>query len=51
MKVDPLNNFNNNIDIKRSNLDNINIDLTSTTKIAVKFYSLFERYNGPSVGQ
>ena len=50
LKVDPLNNFNNNIDIKRSNLRaNINIDLTSTTKIAVKFYSLFERYNGPSV--
>ena len=49
LKVDPLNNFNNNIDIKRSNLRaNINIDLTSTTKIAVKFYSLFERYNGPS---
>ncbi len=50
LKVDPLNNFNNNIDIKRSNLRaNINIDLTSTTKIAVKFNSLFERYNGPSV--
>ena len=50
LKVDPLNNFNNNIDIKRSNLRaNINIDLTNTTKIAVKFYSLFERYNGPSV--
>ena len=50
LKVDPLNNFNNNIDIKRSNLRaNINIDMTSTTKIAVKFYSLFERYNGPSV--
>ena len=23
--------------------------MTNTTKIAVKFYSLFERYNGPSV--
>ena len=46
LKVDPL----NNIDIKRSNLRaNINIDLTNSTKIAVKFYSLFERYNGPSV--
>ena len=50
LKVDPLNNFNNNIDIKRSNLRaNINIDLTKSTKIAVKFYSLLERYNGPSV--
>ena len=49
LKVDPLNNFNNNIDINRSNLRaNINIKLTESTKIAVKFYSVFERYNGPS---
>ena len=48
LKVDPLNNFNNNIDINRSNLRaNINIDLTKTTELAVKFSSLFERYNGP----
>ena len=48
LKVDPLNNFNNNIDINRSNLRaNININLTKTTKIAVKFNSQFERYNGP----
>jgi len=48
LKVDPLNNFNNNIDINRSNLRaNININLTKTTKIAVKFSSQFERYNGP----
>lgn len=50
LKVDPLNNFNNNIDIDRSNLRaNININLTKTTKISAKFYSLFERYNGPIV--
>jgi TonB-linked SusC/RagA family outer membrane protein len=50
LKVDPLNNFNNNIDINRSNLRaNININLSKTTKVAVKFYSLFERYNGPIV--
>ncbi len=50
LKVDPLNNFNNNIDINRSNLRaNININLTKTTKVAAKFYSLFERYNGPVV--
>lgn len=50
LKVDPLNNFNNNIDINRSNLRaNININLTKTTKVAAKFYSLFERYNGPIV--
>ncbi|MDC3079225.1 TonB-dependent receptor [Flavobacteriaceae bacterium] len=48
LKVDPLNNFNNNIDINLSNLRaNININLTKTTEIAVKFNSLFERYNGP----
>ena len=48
LKVDPLNNFNNNIDINLSNLRaNININLTNTTQIAVKFNSLFERYNGP----
>ena len=50
LKIDPLNNFNNNIDINRSNLRaNININLTKTTKVAAKFYSLFERYNGPIV--
>jgi TonB-linked SusC/RagA family outer membrane protein len=50
LKVDPLNNFNNNIDIKRSNLRaNINVNLSKTTKVAVKYYSLFERYNGPTV--
>ena len=50
LKVDPLNNFNSNIDINRSNLRaNININLTKTTKVAAKFYSLFERYNGPIV--
>lgn len=48
LKVDPLNNFNNNININRSNLRaNININLTKTTNIAVKFNSFFERYNGP----
>jgi hypothetical protein len=48
LKVDPLNNFNNNIDINRSNLRaNVNINLTNTTKISVKFNSFFERYNGP----
>jgi len=49
LKVEPLNNFNNNINIKRSNLRaNINVNLSKTTKIATKYYSLFERYNGPT---
>jgi len=48
LEVDALNNFNNNIDINRSNLRaNININLSKTTTAKVKFYSLYERYNGP----
>ncbi len=48
LKVDDLNNFNNNIDIDRYDMRaNINIELSSTTRVAVKFYSLFDRYNGP----
>jgi len=48
LKVDKMNNFNNNIDIKRYNLRaNIDINLSKTTKAAVKFYSLIDRYNGP----
>ncbi len=48
LKVDDLNNFNNNIDINRYNLRaNVNINLTKTTRAAVKFYSLFDTYNGP----
>ncbi|WP_206081979.1 SusC/RagA family TonB-linked outer membrane protein [Maribellus sediminis] len=48
LKVDNLNNFNNNIDINRYNLRaNVNINLTKTTRAAVKFYSLFDTYNGP----
>ncbi len=50
LKVDKMNNFNNNIDIKRFNLRaNIDVSLTKTTKAAVKFYSLIDRYNGPYV--
>ena len=48
LKVDKMNNFNNNIDIKRYNLRaNIDVNLTKTTKAMVKFYSLIDRYNGP----
>lgn len=50
LKVDPLNNFNNNIDINKYNLRaNVNIKLSKTTKVAVKFSSLFDKYNGPVV--
>lgn len=48
LKVDKMNNFNNNIDIKRYNLRaNIDVNLTKSTKAMVKFYSLIDRYNGP----
>lgn len=48
LKVDRMNNFNNNIDIKRYNLRaNIDVNLTKSTKASVKFYSLIDRYNGP----
>jgi len=48
LKVDDLNNFNNNIDINRYNLRaNVNMNISRTTEVAVKFYSLFDRYNGP----
>ena len=48
LNVDDLNNFNNNIDINRYNLRaNVNMNITKTTEVAVKFYSLFDRYNGP----
>ncbi|MCC8070471.1 MAG: TonB-dependent receptor [Bacteroidales bacterium] len=49
MKVDKLNNFNNNISINRYNIRaNIDVNLTRTTKAAVKIYSLLDRYNGPA---
>jgi hypothetical protein len=48
LNVDKMNNFNNNINIKRYNLRaNIDVNLTKNTKASVKFYSLIDRYNGP----
>ena len=48
LRVDDLNNFNNNISINRYNLRaNVNMNITKTTEVAVKFYSLIDRYNGP----
>ncbi|ASB48553.1 SusC/RagA family TonB-linked outer membrane protein [Alkalitalea saponilacus] len=49
LKVDNHNNFNNNIDINRYNLRaNVNINLSKTTKLSTKLYSLFTQYDGPS---
>ena len=49
LKVDPVNNFNNNININRFNIRaNIDFDLTKTTKAALKYYALFDRRNTPA---
>jgi TonB-linked SusC/RagA family outer membrane protein len=48
LKVDNRNNFNNNIKFKRISLrSNINIDITKTTEITVRFNGNFDDYNGP----
>jgi TonB-linked SusC/RagA family outer membrane protein len=48
LKVDPLNNFNNNIAIQRINIRaNVDFNLTKTTKAALKMYQLYDVYNGP----
>jgi TonB-linked SusC/RagA family outer membrane protein len=48
LKVDNRNNFNNNIKFKRISLrSNINIDITKTTEISVRFNGNFDDYNGP----
>jgi TonB-linked SusC/RagA family outer membrane protein len=48
LKVDKLNNFNNNIDIKRFHLrSNFTIKLTSSTTLDTRIQGRFETYNGP----
>ena len=48
LKVDNMNNFNNNINIQRYNIRaNIDFTLTKTTKAAIKLYTLLDKYNGP----
>jgi TonB-linked SusC/RagA family outer membrane protein len=48
LKVDKLNNFNNNIDIKRFHLrSNFTIKLTSTTTLDTRIQGRFETYSGP----
>jgi TonB-linked SusC/RagA family outer membrane protein len=48
LKVDPKNNFNNNINLKRISLrSNVNINLTKTTQLDVRLSGSFEDYNGP----
>lgn len=49
LKVDPQNNFNNNINIDRYILRaNLDFKITKTTKLSAKFNSQFTQYNGPA---
>ena len=51
LKVDPRNNFNNNIKFNRVSLrSNIDVNLTETTKVALKFNGNFDDYIGPLDG-
>ena len=49
LKVPSVNNYNNNISINRYNIRaNIDVNLTKTTKAAVKVYTLLDRSNTPA---
>ena len=51
LKIEPQNNFNNNINFNRISLrSNVNINLTPTTEVAVRFNGNFDDYNGPLNG-
>lgn len=51
LKVDNRNNFNNNIAINNYDLrSNVNIDLTKTTELILRFSANFEDYRGPLRG-
>src|SRR5690606_34159857 len=51
LQVDPINNFNNNIDLKSYTLRaNVNIDLTKSTELIVRLNGNFDDYNGPVEG-
>jgi TonB-linked SusC/RagA family outer membrane protein len=48
LKVDPMNNFNNNVKLQSYQLrSNIDIDLTKTTLLSALIGGLFDQYNGP----
>ena len=51
LKIDPRNNFNTNIKFNRISLrSNIDVNLTETTDVALKFNGNFDDYNGPLDG-
>lgn len=48
LNVDKRNNFNNNVKFNRISLrSNVNINITPTTEVAVRFSGDFDDYNGP----
>ncbi|QEC72111.1 TonB-dependent receptor [Arachidicoccus ginsenosidivorans] len=51
LKVDGINNFNNNIKLQSYSLrSNVNIDLSSTTEGIIRVYGQFDDYTGPIGG-
>ncbi|WP_237249518.1 SusC/RagA family TonB-linked outer membrane protein [Sphingobacterium faecale] len=51
LKVDPQNNFNNNIDLKSYLLrSNVNVNLSKSTEVGVRMYGSFDEYTGPISG-
>jgi len=51
LKVDPVNDFNNNIKLQSYSLrSNVNLNLTNTTELIVRLYGQFDDYKGPIGG-
>lgn len=51
LKVEGLNNFNNNVKLKNYSVrSNVDLDLTKTTKAAIRVYGQFDDYSGPLLG-
>jgi TonB-linked SusC/RagA family outer membrane protein len=51
LKVEGLNNFNNNIKLKNYSVrSNVDLNLTSTTDLALRVYAQFDDYTGPVGG-
>lgn len=51
LKVDPVNSFNNNIQLNKYTVrSNVNMNLTKTTEFAVRVSGTFDSYQGPLAG-
>jgi TonB-linked SusC/RagA family outer membrane protein len=51
LKVDPINNFNSNINLRNYSLrSNISLNLTSSTELIIRTYAQFDDYSGPIGG-